>query len=164
MIRWFQYGVFCPLFRLHGHREPRGGFGVGHSGGPNEVWSYGEQAYEIIADQLRLRERLREYILEQMSDASSRGLPPMRPLFVDYPADDHAWEVDDQFLFGPDLLIAPVTEYGVRSREVYLPAGTSWTDTATGVEHTGGQTVVATAPLERIPVYVRAGSCLPLAA
>jgi alpha-D-xyloside xylohydrolase len=158
MVRWFQYGVFCPLFRLHGHREPRGTFGAGHSGGPNEIWSYGEPAYEIISAQLRLRERLRGYVLEQMTEASRSGLPPMRPLFLDHPEDPRAWLVDDQFLFGPDLLVAPVTELGARSRAVYLPPGTSWTDTATGAEHAGGQVVTVDAPLERIPVFARAGA------
>jgi alpha-D-xyloside xylohydrolase len=162
MVRWFQYGVFCPLFRLHGHREPRTAFGAGHSGGPNEVWSFGEPAYRIIADQLRLRERLRPYVGERMAEAARSGLPPMRPLFVDFPADPRAWQVEDAFLFGPDLLVAPVTEFGARARDVYLPQGTSWVDAATGVEHTGGQEIRADAPLERIPVFVRSGVHLAL--
>ncbi len=162
MIRWFQYGVFCPLFRLHGHREPRIGFGAGHSGGPNEVWSYGEQAYEIIADQLRLRERLRGYIADQLAETARTGIPLLRPLFVDYPDDPSAWTVEDQFLFGPDLLVAPVTELGARSRPVHLPAGTAWIDVATGTECAGGDTVEAQAPLARIPVFRRAGSTLQL--
>ncbi|EWM19352.1 LOW QUALITY PROTEIN: glucosidase, partial [Kutzneria sp. 744] len=107
-MRWFQYGVFCPLFRLHGHREPRIGFGAGHSGGPNEVWSYGEEAYEIIADQLRLRETLRDYIHQHLR----AGSPLQRPLFVDFPDDAPVWTVEEHFLFGPDLLVAPVTELG----------------------------------------------------
>ncbi|QUQ65961.1 glycoside hydrolase family 31 protein [Kutzneria sp. CA-103260] len=162
MIRWFQYGVFCPLFRLHGHREPRIGFGAGHSGGPNEVWSYGAEAYEIIADQLRLRERLRGYIGEQLAETARTGIPLLRPLFVDYPDDPSAWTVEDQFLFGPDLLVAPVTELGARSRPVRLPAGTAWIDVATGMEHAGGETVEVQAPLARIPVFRRAGSTLHL--
>ena len=167
VVRWFQYGVFCPLFRLHGHREPRIGFGAGHSGGPNEVWSYGDEAYEIIADQLRLRERLRGYIAEQLDQTASTGIPLLRPMFVDYPDDPSAWTVEDQFLFGPDLLVAPVTELGARSRPVHLPAGpqgidTVWTDVATGAEHAGGTTVEAQAPLARIPVFRRAGSTLHL--
>ena len=162
VIRWFQYGVFCPLFRLHGHREPRIGFGAGHSGGPNEVWSYGGEAYEIIADQLRLRERLRGYVGEQLAETARTGIPLLRPLFVDYPDDPSAWTVEDQFLFGPDLLVAPVTELGARSRPVHLPAGTAWIDVATGAEHTGGGTVEAQAPLARIPVFRRAGSTLHL--
>jgi alpha-D-xyloside xylohydrolase len=162
MVRWFSYGVFCPLLRLHGHREPRQGFGAGHSGGPNEVWSYGETAYHIITDHLRLRERLRPYISAQMAEAARTGLPPMRPLFIDFPHDPRAWFVEDEFLFGPDVLVAPITEYGARSREVYLPAGATWTDVATRAEHAGGTVLQADAPLERIPVFVRAQGDSPL--
>lgn len=161
MIRWFQFGVFCPLFRLHGDREPRTPTSFAQTGGPNEVWSFGEEAYGIIGGLLRLRERLRPYIHDQMRAAARTGLPPMRPLFVDYPADGPSWTVDDEFLFGPDILVAPVAEAGVREREVYLPPG-SWVDAATGVEHTGGGVVTVAAPIERIPVFVRAGADLPL--
>ena len=162
MIRWFSYGVFCPLLRMHGHREPRQGFGAGHSGGPNEVWSYGEQAYAIITSQLRLRERLRDYIGEAMAQAAHTGLPPMRPLFVDFPGDPAAWEVDDAFLFGSSLLVAPVTEPGARSRVVYLPGDATWIDVATREQYPGGTTVHADAPLERIPVFARANGNSPL--
>ncbi|HEV3361736.1 MAG TPA: TIM-barrel domain-containing protein [Pseudonocardiaceae bacterium] len=162
MIRWFQYGVFCPLLRLHGHREPRQGFGAGHAGGPNEVWSYGEAAYRILADQLRLRERLRPYLGAAMAEAARTGLPPMRPLFVDFPDDPSAWTVDDAYLFGPDLLVAPITELGARSRAVHLPAGETWIDVATREQHPGGTTVHADAPLERIPVFARANGNPPL--
>ena len=162
MIRWFQYGVFCPLFRLHGDREPRTPTSYAQTGGPNEVWSFGDEAYEIIAGLLHLRERLRPYIHEQMSLASSDGLPPMRPLFVDHPDDPGAWEVEDEFLFGPDILVAPISRAGQRSRAVYLPRGARWVDAATGDVHEGGQTIEADAPLERIPVFTREGSSVPL--
>lgn len=162
MIRWFQYGVFCPLFRLHGDREPRTPTSYAQTGGPNEVWSYGELAYEVIADLLHLRERLRPYIHEQMHLAATDGLPPMRPLFVDYPDDPAAWEVEDQFLFGPDILVAPVAVAGQRSREVYLPVGADWIDAATGERHAGGTTLSADAPIERIPVFMRDGATVPL--
>jgi alpha-D-xyloside xylohydrolase len=162
MIRWFQYGVFCPLFRLHGDREPRTPTSYAQTGGPNEVWSYGEEAYEIISGLLHLRERLRPYIHEQMRAAARDGLPPMRPLFVDHPGDPMAWEVDDQFLFGPDILVAPITEPGQRSRPVYLPAGSRWVDAATGEIVDGGTTRDVAAPLDRIPVFTREGADLPL--
>jgi alpha-D-xyloside xylohydrolase len=160
MIRWFQYSVFCPLLRMHGHREPRGEFVVGHNGGPNELWSYGPAAEKILTAHLELRTRLAGYIQAQMDHASATGLPPMRPLFVDYPQDAASWEVEDQFLFGPDLLVAPITEAGARSRGVYLPAGSTWCDPVTGASHEGGVTVTAHAPLERIPVFVRAGAAV----
>ena len=158
IVRWFQYGVFCPLFRLHGNREPSDG----RSGAPNEVWSYGEQAYPILAEQLRLRERIRPYVMEQMRRAHEHGTPPMRPLFYDFPADETAYEVEDQFLLGPDVLVAPVTVEGARQRRVYLPEGTDWTDPASGETHTGGQWIDAAAPLERIPVFCRAGAEVPI--
>lgn len=161
MVRWFQYGALCPLFRLHGFRDPEVPLHPTMTGGPNEVWSYGEQAYEHITAAMRLREALRPYVVAQMRVASETGLPPMRPLFVDHPGDEAAWAVDDQFLFGPDLLVAPVHRLGQRSREVYLPAGTRWTDAATGVLHEGGQTLLVDAPLDRIPLFVREGAHVP---
>ncbi|MFC4463354.1 TIM-barrel domain-containing protein [Streptomyces xiangluensis] len=162
MIRWFQYGVFCPLFRLHGDREPRMPWGYAQTGGPNEVWSYGEEAYGILKEQLFLRERLRPYLHEQMRVAAAAGVPPMRPLFVDFPQDEASWAVEDQFLFGPDILVAPITEPGARSREVYLPAGRTWTDAWTGDAHDGGRTLTVEAPIERIPVFTTRGAELPL--
>ncbi|MFE4950166.1 TIM-barrel domain-containing protein [Leifsonia sp. NPDC056665] len=164
VIRWFQYGVFCPIFRLHGDRAPRNSDGYAASGGPNEPWSYGEQAYEIIADTIRLRERLRPYVHRQMTIASETGLPPMRPLFVDFPDDAGAWRVEDQFLFGPDILVAPVLKPGQTAREVYLPAGSTWTDAWTGQSLPGGQTVLVDAPIDRIPVFTRDGAVVPLQA
>ena len=164
-MRWFQYGVFCPLFRLHGWRnssleDPETSDPT--RGGPNEVWSFGERAYGIIREQLFLRERLRPYIMEQMRAASERGAPPMRPLFFDFPGDPQAWAVEDQFLFGPDVLVAPVLFPGATEREVYLPAGAEWTDAWTGALVKGGKRVAAEAPLERIPIYVRNGRALPI--
>jgi alpha-D-xyloside xylohydrolase len=155
ITRWFQYGVFCPLFRLHGDRVPRVPTGYAMTGGPNEVWSYGDPAYERIAAALRLRERLRPYIHEQMRAASRTGLPPMRPLFVDFPGDPGAWDIDDEFMFGPDLLIAPVLEPGTPARDVRLPAGAAWINAATGERHDGG--TLARVPLspDRIPVFAR---------
>jgi alpha-D-xyloside xylohydrolase len=158
MIRWFQFGVFCPLLRLHGDREPRTATGHAQTGGPNEVWSYGNQAYRIISGLLRMRERLRPYIHDQMRLAARTGLPPMRPLFADYPDDPACWDCDDQFLFGPDILVAPIYAPGQTEREVYLPAGQSWTDTATGHTCPGGAIITAEAPIERIPVFAREGS------
>ena len=162
VIRWFQFGVFCPIFRLHGDREPRNSNGYAASGGPNEPWSFGDEAYEIIAGIIRLRERLRPYVHEQMEIAARTGLPPMRPLFVDFPSDEAAWSIEDQFMFGPDILVAPVLAPGQTSRAVYLPAGGTWTDAWTGETLTGGQIVMVDAPLERIPVFTFEGAVLPL--
>jgi alpha-D-xyloside xylohydrolase len=158
IVRWFQFGTFCPIFRLHGRREP---FRDG-TGGPNEVWAFGDAAYGIMREFLFLRERLRPYILAQMCIAHETGLPPMRPLFVDFPDDTSCWAVDDQFMFGPDLLVAPVLYAGATERQVYLPAGAAWTDAWTGTELAGGQMISASAPLNRIPLYLRAGASLPI--
>jgi alpha-D-xyloside xylohydrolase len=164
IVRWFQYGAFCPLFRLHGFREPRMPFGLDQTGGPNEVWSYGEQAYGLIRDVLFLRERLRPYVMSQMQACHADGLPPMRPVFVDFPDDGAAWRVDDAFMFGPDLLVAPVIHHGARERKVYLPAGSRWRDAWTGEQTDGGRTVRAAAELSRIPLFLRDGADLPIRA
>ncbi|SNX52868.1 glycoside hydrolase family 31 protein [Thermoanaerobacterium sp. RBIITD] len=163
IIRWFQYGTFCPIFRLHGYRLPTGeNISDGDTDihdvdtcGPNEVWSFGEEAYEIIKDLLFLRERLRPYIMEQMKAAHEKGTPPMRPLFYDFPNDNEAWNIEDQFMFGPDILVAPVLYEGARSREVYLPSGTEWRDVNSGLVYDGGQYIKCDAPLKIIPLFTR---------
>jgi alpha-D-xyloside xylohydrolase len=164
-VRWFQFGVFCPIFRLHGFRypwlDPLPGQ-VHGSGGPNEVWSYGEEAYGILKSQLELRERLRPYVMEQMRTAHETGRPVMRPLFYDFPADCRCWEIDDQYMFGPDIVVAPVIEQGARTRRVYLPADseTVWLEAVEGNEHRGGAELEVSAPLERIPFFLRKGSAV----
>ena len=157
IVRWFQFGVFCPVFRLHGVREPRSLDGADQTGAANEVWSFGETEYGILRGLLFLRERIRPYVMEQMRAAHESGLPPMRPLFLSFPADGTCWDVADQFLLGDDILVAPVTEAGARKREVYLPDGAAWLDAWTGEAVPGGQWVTAAAPLELVPVYLRDG-------
>ena len=127
--RWFEYGTFCPVMRLHGDREPRqpqvgtSGGASCRSGAPNEIWSYGEETYGICVKHIELRESMRPRITEAMRAAHETGAPPMRPLFFDYPQDPQAWAVEDEFLFC-DLLVAPILAPSVRSRTVYLPEGT----------------------------------------
>lgn len=164
LIRWFEYGAFCPVFRLHGERLPLSpplsaklGGGFAPSGAGNEVWSFGEEAYRILKKYMLLREHLRPYIREQMKKAHESGVPPMRPLFYDFYRDPKAWDVGDSFLFGPDLLVSPVTEGGMRRREVYLPAGAQWTQAGSGRNYEGGVSVLCDAPLDTIPVFVRKG-------
>lgn len=163
LIRWFEYACFCPVFRLHGNRNPSYGYegdlisGVGSfgSGADNEVWSYGEEAFTIIKKYLLLREQLRDYIEEQMQQAHKKGTPVMRPLFYDFPEDGNAWEIDDAYMFGPDLLIAPVIEEDAYEREVYLPEGEKWKNAWDQQIYEGGSRIRVTAPLEVIPVFVR---------
>jgi alpha-D-xyloside xylohydrolase len=157
VVRWFQFGAFCPLFRLHGVREPGPLVGSAQTGAPNEVWSFGEEAYALISQQLQLRERLRPYVMKQMAAASATGVPPMRALFLEFPEEAAAWDVSDQFMLGPDVLVAPVTAQGARERELYLPAGASWLDAWTGEPVGESGWITAQAPLERIPVYLREG-------
>lgn len=162
LVRWFQFGTFSPVMRLHGNREPGMPLGVEMTGGPNEVWSYGQEAYPILTAYLALRQRLKPYVLAQMRTAHQEGLPPMRPLLLEFPDDEAVWGIADSYLFGPDLLVAPVLEAGATSRAVYLPTGARWTDAWSGVEYAGGQTVTVPAPLERIPLFLRDGAELPV--
>jgi alpha-D-xyloside xylohydrolase len=149
-IRWFWYGAHCPLFRVHGIREPRRAPDVG---GPAEIWAFGETAYPILAAAIARRQALRPYLAELAAEATRTGLAPMRPLFVDFADDPAAWEVEDQYMLGPRYLVAPVVAAGARERSVYLPAGASWA--GAGQRHAGGQRVTVPAPLESIPVFRR---------
>ncbi|HKI68311.1 MAG TPA: family 31 glucosidase, partial [Verrucomicrobiae bacterium] len=115
-----------------------------------------------IREILFLRERLRPYIMRQMKVASAIGAPPMRPLFFDFPDDSAVQDVDDQFMFGPDLLVAPILRPGANKRKVYLPAGATWMDAWTGKKWKGGRTISAAAPLEIIPLFLRDGRKLPI--
>ena len=161
LIRWFQYGCFCPVMRMHGYRwplQPQYGTTGGAtcvSGAPNEVWSFGPEVDTILSKYLFLREGMKPYITGLMEQAHEKGTPVMRPLFYDFPEDQKAWEVEDQYLFGPDVLVKPVTEAGCRSVSVYLPAGADWTNAWTGRRFQGGQTVTVDAPLEQIPLFTK---------
>lgn len=170
LVRWFAWGAFCPVFRMHGERSPWyereeefiNGVRQLTSGQDNEVWSFGEDNYEILKKYLFIRELLRPYIRECMKQASETGAPVMRPLFFDFPQDQEAWNIEDAYMFGPDLLVAPVMEEGQRERNVYLPAGCKWTDANTKAVYEGGQRVTVPAPLEIIPVFIREGKDYPI--
>ena len=165
LVRWFAWGAFCPVFRMHGERSPwyeREEEFINNvrqltSGQDNEVWSFGEDNYKILSEYLFIRERLRPYIRECMRAAHETGAPVMRPLCFDFPEDKKAWEIEDAYMFGSDLLVAPVMEAGVSVRSVYLPEGEVWTECYTGKEYAGGQVITAQAPIEIIPVFARAG-------
>lgn len=170
LLRWFAWGAFCPVFRMHGERSPWyeretefiDGVRQLTSGQDNEVWSFGEENYEILKKYLLIREGLRPYIRTCMEQASKTGEPVMRPLFFDFPEDQLCWEVEDAYMFGSDLLVAPVMEAGVCERAVYLPAGCSWTEAATGIVYTGGSKVIAKAPIDIIPVFIKEDKSYPI--
>lgn len=167
IVRWFQYGAFCPVMRLHGDRAtetPEGrrvyradGSQALFTGGENEVWTFGDDAYEIMTAYLRLRENLRPLTRELMRETHEVGSPIMRALFYEFPNDADCWDIADQYMFGGDILVAPVMEKGACVRDVYLPEGCRWTDAWTGREYDGGQTIAADAPLHIIPIFLRGG-------
>ena len=150
--RWFQYAAFLPIFRTHGSR---------HS---NEVWSYGKQAQPILEKYLRLRYQLMPYIYSLGYKTWVTGAPFLRALPLDFPNDPKVADLRDEYMFGPAFLVAPVTEQGATSRTVYLPAGADWYNYWTHERVKGGQTITVAAPIETIPLFVRAGSIIPVGA
>ena len=164
LVRWFEWGLFCPVMRLHGVRDPRvqvqtkSGEARLNSGADNEIWSYGPECEAIFTRLIAMRETMRPYTRELMRQAHETGAPVIRTLFFEFPDDPAAWDRKDEYLYGPDVLVAPVAEAGARQREVYLPAGASWTDLADGTSYPGGQTLLVEAPLHRIPAFLRNGA------
>lgn len=148
-VRWFQYGAFCPTFRAHGTRPQ------------NEVWSYGADAERICVKYLNLRYQLLPYLYALAWRTRQTGAPFMRPLVLDFPSDPAARDVGDQYMFGPAFLVAPVAAKGSTRRKVYLPAGADWYDYWTEKRFKGGQEVDVEAPLDTLPLFVRAGSVVP---
>ena len=161
LIRWFEWATFCPVLRLHGDKGPcesaplddrDWGGGFCHTGRDNELWSYGEDVYEILKHYVAVREQMKPYLKEVMREASENGSPVMRAMFYEFPDDPMCWEADEQYMFGSRYLVAPVLYAGVAERDVYLPAG-KWKNIATGEQLAGGQKVTVAAPLEVIPVF-----------
>lgn len=150
-VRWFEFGAFCPIFRAHGTRTTN----------QNEIWSYGPDAQRILTNYDRLRYRLMPYIYSVAWMVTSQGYTMMRPLVMDFRTDVRAQNIGDQYLFGPSILVNPVTEPGASIRHLYLPK-TKWYDFWTGVPLDGGRAIDTPAPIERLPLFVRAGSILPL--
>jgi len=148
--RWFEYAAFLPIFRAHGSRLS------------NEVWSYGKQAEPILEKYLKLRYQLLPYIYSLAHNTYQTGAPYMRALFMDFPGDPKVADVRDEYMFGPAFLVAPVTEQGATKRMVYLPAGADWFNYWTNERVRGGQWIQADAPIDTLPLFVRAGSILPL--
>ncbi len=150
-VRWFEFGTFCPIFRTHGLR----------SNNRNELFSYGPVT-PILISYDKLRYRLLPYIYSLAWKVTNDDGTIMRPLVMDWRTDEKVWNIGDQFMFGPSILVSPVTVEDASSRSLYLPPAAAWYDFWTGKKATGNQRIEAAAPLDRIPLYVKAGSILPL--
>ncbi len=163
LIRWFQFGAFCPVMRLHGCRQPgenitnRAGEVREWTGADNEIWSYGEENYEIMKKFIRIRELMRDYIRGLMREAHEMGHPVMRPMFYEFPEDENCWDIRDAYMFGADILVAPICHEGAEERRVYLPKGAFFVHAGTGQRHEGGGWVEVKAPLDTLPVFLREG-------
>ncbi|MDD2973290.1 MAG: glycoside hydrolase family 31 protein [Lachnospiraceae bacterium] len=159
LVRWFEYGAFCPVMRLHGYRmpyQPQQGTTGGAacvSGAPNEVWSFGDKVYEICKKYLNIRETLRPYTRKCMEEAHTKGTPVMRPLFYDFPQDAKCWEIETQYMYGADILVAPVTNAKETEKEIYLPGGAVWTNVWTKEKFEGGQMITVQTPMDQIPLF-----------
>ena len=150
ITRWYEYATFTPTMRAHGSRAD------------TAVWSYGKEAEAVISKYLRLRYTLIPYIYSLGKHTYDTGAPFMRALFMDFPHDANVANIGNEYMFGPAFLVAPVTQQGRENRRVYLPAGSDWYNYWTHEKLKGGQTVEAAAPIDVIPLFVRAGSIIPM--
>ena len=142
IVRWFQFGLTCPLFRQHGARS-------------TEPWLLGDTAFGQVRAIMALREKLRSYVEKELAETARSGLPLNRPLAMDFPADAQAWgtAVDDQYMFGRHFMAAPVHAMGARNRSVYFPQGAAYTHFFTNETFQGGATVTVDAPLDHFPLF-----------
>lgn len=150
--RWYQFGAFCPIFRVHGADTER------------EIWFFGDEKSEAYKTQLKfnkLRYRMMPYIYTLNGMVNHEDYTIMRGLAMDFPNDRKAFEISDQFMFGPSILVNPVTDASATKREVYLPKGSNWFDFWTGKTYLGGAQIDAAAPLNSIPLFVKAGAIIP---
>lgn len=163
LVRWFQFGLFSPVMRLHGARNRTANQIDRHpgvkerSGGDNEIWSFGEANYPILKNIIHLRERLRPYIMKYMNISSENGSPIMRPMFYDFYDDEQCYLLEDQYMFGEDILFAPILELGEVERNVYLPKGT-WVNINDKITYEGGRTVCAKAEIDQFIAFIKSGS------
>ena len=149
-IRWFQFSVFCPMMRVHG------------TGAGKELWKFNDSAQAILTDYIHLRYRLLPYIYSVAWNVTHHGDSMMRPLILDFPNDRAVDSIPDQYMFGPQIMVCPVIHPGTLNRSIYLPGQADWYDFWTGQRFPAGKTIEAKTPLNRIPLYVRAGSILPI--
>jgi alpha-D-xyloside xylohydrolase len=147
--RWFQFGAFCPMFRVHGTSHPK------------EMWRFDTNTEAILIRYDELRYHLLPYIYSVAWQVTSHDYTMMRPLVMDFRDDTNVYDIADQYLFGPALMVCPVTHSGAANRSVYLPSGAQWFDFWTGRTISGGRTIDAAAPIQTLPLFVRAGSIIP---
>jgi len=161
LIRWYQFAVYSAVLRMHGDRGPYNipalddrdwGGGYLHTGQPNELWSYGEENYRIMRKYYDVRIAMKDYIKSLYEEAHENGSPLIRTMFYEFPEDEKCWELQDQYMFGSEYLVAPIFELNQFERDVYLPAG-KWENVNTGEITDGGQTVHVNAPIDEIPVF-----------
>ena len=164
IVRWYQFGLFCPVFRTHGARpggdpDPHVGkcaLSTQQSAGPNEIWSYNSsKTQDMLASYITMRaEKIKPYIVELDAEVTATGVPTMRPLWFEFPEDASSYGVEDQYFLGSKLLVAPVTAQGATSRSVYFPPG-AWKHFWTGAIEIGPATKTIDAPLAHFPAYER---------
>ena len=162
LVRWFQWGTFCPVMRLHGDRASndrrvfrKDGSEALFTGGDNEIWSFGSENETILKNYILIREILRSYIRTLMQEAHDYGRPIMRTMFYEFPEQEICWTLTDQYMFGADILVAPVMYANMSKREVYLPEGTTWTTIHDQKEYQGGNIVSIDTPLNVIPIFIK---------
>jgi alpha-D-xyloside xylohydrolase len=164
LVRWFQWGTFCPVMRLHGDREPKQaqvgttGGAECRSGAANEVWSFGPDVYEICKKYMEIREDMRDYTRKLMMEAHKKGSPVMRTLFYEFPEDPTCWDIEEQYMYGDKYLCCPVMEPSKTKMSVYLPqlqGGSKWKSFWVDVSYLGGATIEVDCPLDQMPIFVR---------
>lgn len=161
LVRWFEWGTFCPVMRIHGDRKPttqlfrEDGTSALVTGGENEIWSFGDEVYQILLKYIKIREKMRDYIRALMREAHEFGRPVMRTMFYEFPDDSNCWDWKEQYMFGGNLLIAPLLYQDQEERQVYLPKGAMWTEVHTGKKYEGGNTITVQASIDVIPVFER---------
>lgn len=162
IVRWFQFGLFCPIMRLHGTRLNQSYYVdeapdvMVKGGGYNEIWHFGEENYMTIEKLINTRIKMRDYTLSLARDAHENGAPMMRPMFFEFPDDPKCYELWDQYMYGPDILFAPIYNEHQTDREVYLPAG-EWVSVLDGRIYQGGASISVHAEIDQYIAFVRKG-------
>ncbi len=169
LVRWFEWGTFCPVMRLHGDREcsdrrvfHKDGRPALFTGGNNEIWSYGKENEKILTKYIHLREAMRPYTRQLMTEAHKLGRPVMRPMFYEFPEQEDCWHLQEQYMFGSDLLVAPVMYKNMTKCPVYLPQGCRWIHLHNQKIYESGQTIFVDTPLDIIPVFIKEGTQMQL--